>query len=517
MKTKFNIKNTMYKTFKKKDDLKLKKTNIHINNHSMIGKRNFKPLNSYQRNENDICNQNETDKFNHLQSKSSAFEKKPQNLNKTGLDSELFEEIKILWEELGIKYEYQNEFESFLINTENLEKREKYLTFEKNNLTELKNSLVKFRKEKQLRTRNIELLKELNSGIYISLTKEKKIKSSLIKQVVECIKEIRISSINLIRNLIKIRENLVVSFSKDKINYSVLYKNFLFQNNYLLKMNFELRFLRSSEINKIFEINPEENFDTFLTMYIKVKNNKEDLESNMSVEILNAIEKCRYYLFQEGALNNLNNLNNITLNNSQKKFYFLSKNNLKKNSINFNTSERNDLDSNLKTLKSNLGRNYRELFLHSVKKVKVPKIFLKKNMYFTSEPKTNVITIERESVKDEKNFINYMEKKFLKNAIDNIKSKEEKEKDENINFDNPNIESNEMVNYYSSENKIDNINKLTEKEKNNEINIEESIKIGVNNNDMKNNNELKNNIRDNNLNEGENNDKNNLNNNNDMN
>ena len=237
----------------------------------------------------------------------------------------------------------------------------------------------------------------------------------------------------------------------------------------------------------------------------------------MSVEILNAIEKCRYYLFQEGVLNNLNNLNNITLNNSQKKFYFLSKNNLKKNSINFNTSERNDLDSNLKTLKSNLGRNYRELFLHSVKKVKVPKIFLKKNMYFTSEPKTNLITIERESVKDEKNFINYMEKKFLKNAIDNIKSKEEKELDKNINFDNPNIESNEMVNYYSSENKTDDINKLAEKEKNNQINIEESIKIGVNNNDMKNNNELENNIRDNNLNEGEKNDKNNLNNNNDMN
>jgi hypothetical protein len=483
----------------------------------MMGTRNFKPMNYYQKFESDINNPNEADKLNHLQSKSSAFERKQQNINKTELDSEIFEEIKILWQELGIKYEYQNEFESYLINIENPEKRMKYLTFEKNNLTELKNSLIKFRKEKQLRTRNIELLKELNSGIYISLTKEKKIKSSLIKQVVECIKEIRISSINLIRNLIKIRENLVVSFSKDKINYSVLYKNFLFQNNYLLKMNFELKFLKSSEINKIFEINNEENFDTFLTMYIKVKNNNEKLESKMSTEILNAIEKCRYYLFQEGVLNNLNNLNNITLNNSQKKFYFLSKNNLKKNSINFNTSERNDLDSNLKTLKSNLGRNYRELFLHSVKKVKVPKIFLKKNMYFTSEPKTNVITIERESVKDEKNFINYMEKKFLKNAIDNIKSKQEKEKDKNINFDNPNIESTEMVNYYSSENKTDNINKLAEKEKNNQINIEESIKIGVNNNDMKNNNELKNNIRDNNLNEGENNDKNNLNNNNDMN
>ena len=512
MKTKFNVKSALHKTFKKKENLKLKKTNIHINNHSMMGIRNFKPMNYYQKFESDINNPNEADKLNHLQSKSSAFERKQQNINKTELDSEIFEEIKILWQELGIKYEYQNEFESYLINIENPEKRMKYLTFEKNNLTELKNSLIKFRKEKQLRTRNIELLKELNSGIYISLTKEKKIKSSLIKQVVECIKEIRISSINLIRNLIKIRENLVVSFSKDKINYSVLYKNFLFQNNYLLKMNFELKFLKSSEINKIFEINNEENFDTFLTMYIKVKNNNEKLESKMSTEILNAIEKCRYYLFQEGVINNLNNM---TLNNSQKKFYLLSKNNIMKNSINFKTSEKNNLDSKLNSLKSNFGRNYRELFLNSVKKVKVQKIFLKKNMYCSSEPKSNLITIERESIKDEKNFINYMEKKFLKNAIDNIKSKEKNEK--NINFGNLNIEQTEIVNYYSSENRIenetDNINNIIEKEKINEINIEESENHDTNMNNMINNIEKESDIIDNNLNERENNDKNNINNN----
>ena len=512
MKTKFNVKSALHKTFKKKENLKLKKTNIHINNHSMMGTRNFKPMNYYQKFESGINNPNGADKLNHLQSKSSAFERKQQNINKTELDSEIFEEIKILWQELGIKYEYQNEFESYLINIENPEKRMKYLTFEKNNLTELKNSLIKFRKEKQLRTRNIELLKELNSGIYISLTKEKKIKSSLIKQVVECIKEIRISSINLIRNLIKIRENLVVSFSKDKINYSVLYKNFLFQNNYLLKMNFELKFLKSSEINKIFEINNEENFDTFLTMYIKVKNNNEKLESKMSTEILNAIEKCRYYLFQEGVINNLNNM---TLNNSQKKFYLLSKNNIMKNNINFKTSEKNNFDLKLNSLKSNFGRNYRELFLNSVKKVKVPKIFLKKNMYCSSEPKSNLITIERENIKDEKNFINYMEKKFLKNAIDNIKSKEEKEK--NINFGNLNIEQTEIVNYYSSENRIenetDNINNIIEKEKINEINIEESENHDTNMNNMINNIEKESDIIDKNLNEGENNDKNNINNN----
>jgi hypothetical protein len=276
-------------------------------------------------------------------------------------------------------------------------------------------------------------------------------------------------------------------------------------------MNFELKFLKSSEINKIFEINNEENFDTFLTMYIKVKNNNEKLESKMSTEILNAIEKCRYYLFQEGVINNLNNM---TLNNSQKKFYLLSKNNIMKNNINFKTSEKNNLDLKLNSLKSNFGRNYRELFLNSVKKVKVPKIFLKKNMYCSSEPKSNLITIERESIKDEKNFINYMEKKFLKNAIDNIKSKEKNEK--NINFGNLNIEQTEIVNYYSSENRIENEtdkNNIIEKEKINAINIEESENHDTNMNNMINNIEKESDIIDNNLNERENNDKNNINNN----
>ena len=135
-------------------------------------------------------------------------------------------------------------------------------------------------------------------------------------------------------------------------------------------------------------------------------------------------------------------------------------------------------------------------------------------MYCSSEPKSNLITIERESIKDEKNFINYMEKKFLKNAIDNIKSKEKNEK--NINFGNLNIEQTEIVNYYSSENRIENEtdkNNIIEKEKINAINIEESENHDTNMNNMINNIEKESDIIDKNLNEGENNDKNNINNN----
>ena len=513
MQTKFNDDNQLIK----KEIDKLKESDRRFTSHSMLGNKNFKNLDPFQRTE--IGNiQNYKNKLTFLKSK-PAININQIDIDIQELDSELYEEIKILWTELGIKHEYQNEFEPFIVNTKNLDRRMKFLSLEKNNLIQLKKSLIKFMKEKEFRSKNIGLLKELNSGIYISILKEKRINSSLIKQVIDCIKDIRISSINLVRNIIKIRENLAIFFNKDKIDMDVLYKNFLFENSYLLKMNFELNFLKSSEINKVFEINEEENLDTFLTLYDKIKNNEDKYVNNVSIEILNAIEKCRYYIFQEGIANKLKPLNRASLSNCNKRIFLLSKNNFikKKDNDFFQTSGRDNNNRKLKEIKTNLGRNYGKLFLNSIKKIKIPKTFLKKSRDFTSKPKTNVITIERENGKYEENYMNYLEKKFLKSANDNIKSKEEEEK--KANFENFIVEKTEIINFYSQQNQTDNDNnviinendkKEETKENNNIVESKNNEIIMNNNNDNENNN---NNI-DSNLNEKEGNNKNNLNNNN---
>ena len=96
-------------------------------------------------------------------------------------------------------------------------------------------------KERKFRSTNIETLKELNSKIFVLKNKKEKINISLIQQIIDCFKEIRISSINIIKNIINIREFLSVFFTKDKIDICILYKNFLYDINYLLIFIFLLK------------------------------------------------------------------------------------------------------------------------------------------------------------------------------------------------------------------------------------------------------------------------------------
>ena len=94
---------------------------------------------------------------------------------------------------------------------------------------------------------------------------------------------------------------------EDKINFEKIYQNYLFDNNYLLKINSDISFLKYSEIDKIFEKNnPDETLDTFLTLYNDIKKNENEKISNpMSKDLLNAIDKCRYYIMQDSFLNNV--------------------------------------------------------------------------------------------------------------------------------------------------------------------------------------------------------------------
>ena len=489
MEKKFNDKNSLFKN----KDFKLKIAFNKYNTRSKIGNIKINSQYSFPLIEDNSV-QNLSDRLNFLNINKSEFESNKNNKDKHELDSEIFKEIKILWKELGIKKEYQEELIKFLVNIKNLEQRNKYITLEKNSLMQLKANLMKYMNEKKIRTKSIKLLKQLNNEIYISLIKEKKINSSLIKQIIDCIKDIRISSINLVKSLIKIRENLAVFFTNNKINCEVLYNNFLFDNNYLLKMNFELQFLKGSQINKIFILNDEENIDTFLTTYTKVKNNEEKFVNNLSQEILNAIEKCRFYIYQEGILNKLYSLNNIPSDiNKKKKIFLLSKKSLNQNKCNefSKTPIKNHLDKGLQTIKSNLGRNYGKLFFQSFKKIKIPKNISKKNDCFTLEPKKKFINIERESINNGKISL---WKSYIKGENDDIKIKREEKLSDLTNL---NIEHTEILNIFSNHYNLDNTNEYNEKvedrkakENNNNIilnNIEENKNNQVNNDTNKNN------------------------------
>ena len=292
-------------------------------------------------------------------------------------ENEIFSEIELLWDELGITDEYQDQFELYTGTIVNPNTKNRFLSIEKNNLDKTKEILIKFSKEKKNRLKNIELLKQLNNTIKLNNNNgELKVGKDIIKSVVDCIKAIRINSINVINNIIKIRENLTCYSIEDKVDFDVLFKNFGFDNNYLLKMNSELSFLKYSEINNIFEKNEtDENLDTFIAIYNNVVNKGENDKISISIskEMYSAIDKCRYYIAQDGFLNNIkvrkklksNKANGRLINNKLKGNQKALSNCFRDNN-NFNSNYNpNYMDVKLHKLKSELGKDYNNIFMSS--------------------------------------------------------------------------------------------------------------------------------------------------------
>ena len=241
-----------------------------------------------------------------VRNKTSYF--KNSDLKDENINDEQFREIELLWDELGITDEYQDQFELYLGTITNIENRQKFLLIEKNNLNKIKEALIKFSKEKNNRIKNIELLKQLNNNIKQNvILGDKKITKELLKQIIDCIKTIRLNSVNAVNSFIKVRGTMTCFSIENKINFEKLYNNFFFDCNYLLKMNSDISFLKYSEIDKIFEKNTQdETLDTFLTLYNNIiKNENEKISNRISKDLLNAIDKCRYYIIEDSFLNNI--------------------------------------------------------------------------------------------------------------------------------------------------------------------------------------------------------------------
>ena len=319
------------------------------------------------------------------------------------INDEQFVEIELLWDELGISDEYQDQFELYLGTINNSESRQKFLMMEKNNLNKIKDALIKFSKEKKNRFKNIELLKQLNNNIKENiLIGDKKISKELLKQIIECIKNIILNSVNIVNNFIKVRESMTCFSIEDKINFDKINQNYSFDNNYLLKINSDISFLKYSEIDKIFEKNPtDDTLDTFLTLYNNIKKNENEKISNpLSKDLLNAIDKCRYYIMQDSFLNNIktkkilkNHKNNTQkINNKYKGYSLMTLSNA--NTIDYNF---NFMDAKIHKLKSELGKDYNNLFMNSNRPNNTNNNKRYNNLIKNQGKKINNIKVERDN------------------------------------------------------------------------------------------------------------------------
>ena len=349
-----------------------------MNNHYGAGLKNYKStnktisVNSLPKLDKIMNNQNKGQFELFVRNKTSYF--KNSDLKQDNSNDELFLEIELLWNELGITDEYQDQFELYLGSIEYPDNQNIFLINEKSNLIKIKEALLKLSKEKKIRIKNIEQLKKYNNIMKENYIGENRINKELIKDIIECIKSIRINSVNVVNSLIKAREAMTCYSLEDKIDFERINTNYFFDNNYLLKMNSELSFLKYSEIKKIFEKNNrEENIDTFLALFTKIKiNENEMISASISKELLTAIEKCRYYIMQDNFLNNIR-IKRILKVNNKKNNGLKMKNKNKGNSlltlsnVGFKDLSNNFMDVKLFKLKTQLGKDYNNIFLNSNK------------------------------------------------------------------------------------------------------------------------------------------------------
>ena len=216
-------------------------------------------------------------------------------------EREYKEELSIinnLWEELGVTKEYQEQFKNYLFD-ENV--RIIMISQEKENLQKFRIALMKLRKEILSRESNIESLIKIMKIFDTQIINE-----NLLKEVISIIKALRLNTINVVFYMVKVRELSFYYYFQGKFDLTQIKKEYLYNNNYLLKMTDDLNFLNNSILSKYIEFNNSP-VDPFLTCCAQKCNSNESdkIVVPMTQELSKLIFQCRYIIIQDLLLDNI--------------------------------------------------------------------------------------------------------------------------------------------------------------------------------------------------------------------
>ena len=146
-------------------------------------------------------------------------------------DTEELSLIQIIWDDLGVSEEYQNQFLKFMKNLSEENKRE-FFEMEKKYLKKFRDSLFKLSKEISSREKNIEDLKKFDEIIETTFPdKEQQLNDQLLLDIQNCIKALRVNSVNIVNYMYKIREISTYSFQKGKYDLEKLNPAYLYNPN----------------------------------------------------------------------------------------------------------------------------------------------------------------------------------------------------------------------------------------------------------------------------------------------
>ena len=479
--------------------------------------------------------------YNNLDNNYSAINNEQNLLNELN-------NIKEIWNEIYVTQEYQNLFEEMINQLNNKEEVENLLNYEKKQIIQFKNELLKLLNVISKREKGIENIKKLdkiyienkkltqynkllieknksdpnintnNENIYDNEELEEKNKQQIEDDIHNCLKLLRINSVNVIHQFNKFRTMNNYLITSDKIDMNKIKKNYGYNKDYLIKMKNDLDFLVYSNIYLIYNFKTH---DPFLLSLIPDKNEKGGKFKKIPVseELMSTINNSLYILAQEELLFKMKFKKEIKRNKSHG--FEEKENKINNDEININNNIKNNIKNNSNKEKKNINilklksnRDYNKLFFQNnknsdlnlnindnngIKKIKnlyfnnqlnlnkdnkklkeIPATTasqLKKKFDFYNKLKEDISPDEKKDNNNKENK-NDDNKKEDKNEPDNKEDKNENNNKEEKNENNNKEEKNENNNK-EEKNENNNDNKIEESNKKEEKKDEENEKIDI--------------------------------------
>lgn len=234
-------------------------------------------------------------------------------------------EIKNLWNVLGIVPNYQNNFWKMLSKYKEKEIIDKFLSYEKSQLIQLKTDLEKLQKEISKRENDLNKLKQLdtqygqNEIMFHKYNiknptgkdeeknnKYQENKNKLENDIENLLKTLRLHTINTVSIFSKFRNEYNHYFTSGKININKMQNGYQFNNNYLIKIKSDTNFLINSFLRNIYNLSQFEDDPFFLSLLKKHEDQNNYKYLTATEDTINKIHQCMFIIEQDEILNKMN-------------------------------------------------------------------------------------------------------------------------------------------------------------------------------------------------------------------
>ena len=232
-----------------------------------------------------------------------------QNNNSEDKDQSLL--INTLWDELGVTDDYRHQFNYILES--NIYNKKIILYQEKENLQKFRTSLMKLKKEIFYRENNIQNLVKIIKNFE---EEEKGPNKNILKEVINTIKNLRLNAINIVIYINRVRELGFYYYFQGKWDLTKVKNEYMYNNNYLLQMKYDLNFLKNSWLNKYIEFG-NNNIDPFFFYFSQININKNNkIIIPISDDLIKLVEQSLYFVIQDQIMDNIYKKKSLTVNNT---------------------------------------------------------------------------------------------------------------------------------------------------------------------------------------------------------